>query len=277
MHLALVCAAVVAVEQWSEPPMTVAEDAWVTPPMVSAEPAAPDIATPPPMPPPVQVPADNVSAPPAVSTAPHVEPSNATPPLPAGRGTSAEATARVEPAPAPPDTPSWQLAALATATVPLSLSNASFLIGFRTELDVYRFGAMVSLDRSVVTPFAVDELQSWSGLAGYSVIHNHYARLRLLGGVSVLSSSAATQFAPTVGTTIRLGLPSIAIELSGIFTPLPFRQLDARAELVLRWSIFEVHGGYRTRLLDTTDGGSFATLFAQTPLAGPSIGLGFSL
>ncbi len=176
------------------------------------------------------------------------------------------------------EAPTWQVAALATAIIPTSLDGAAFVFGMRGELDIFRVGAFFTLDRGGVTPFTMSQTNEWNGLLGYSLINNKWARIRLQGGMSVLSGdNFATRFAPSAGLTARAGHPNIAAEVGAIFTPVGgLRQLDARAELVLRGGIFELHGGYRVRFYDGADAGTLETLFATAPLAGPSVAVGLT-
>ncbi|PZR18535.1 MAG: hypothetical protein DI536_01255 [Archangium gephyra] len=174
--------------------------------------------------------------------------------------------------------PTWQVAALATAIVPLNISGAPFVFGMRGELDIFRVGAQFSFDRGGVTPFTMSQTNEWTGLLGYSLVNHKYARVRLQGGMSALSGDGITaRFGPSAGLTARAGLPFIGAEVGAIFTPAGgMRQLDARAEVVLRGGVFELHGGYRVRFYDATDAGTLSTLFATTPVAGPSIALGLT-
>lgn len=174
--------------------------------------------------------------------------------------------------------PTWQVAALGTAIVPLNINGAAFVFGMRGELDIFRVGAMFTFDRSAVTPFTVGQTNEWTGLLGYSLINNKYVRIRAQGGMSALSGdNIAARFGPSVGVTARAGLPVIAAEVGTIFTPVGgMRQLDARAELVLRGGVFELHGGYRVRFYDASDAGTLSSLFSTAPVAGPSVAIGLT-
>lgn len=176
------------------------------------------------------------------------------------------------------EAPTWQVAALGTAIVPLDLNGARFVFGLRGELDVLRVGVMFTFDRAAVTPFTMNQTNEWTGLLGFSGLNNKWVRVRLQGGLSALSGDGVTtRFGPSLGLTARAGLPVIAAEVGAIFTPVGgMRQLDARAELVLRGGVFELHGGYRVRFYDASDAGTVQTLFATVPVAGPSIALGLT-
>lgn len=172
----------------------------------------------------------------------------------------------------------WRLTALATGIIPLQLTGAQFVFGMRGELDVFRIGAQFSFDRGGVTPFTVNQTNEWTGLLGYSLVNNKYARVRLQGGMSALTGDGiASRFGPSAGLTARAGLPFISAEVGAIFTPVGgMRQLDARAELVLRGGVFELHGGYRVRFYDASEAGTVSTLFSSIPVAGPSVAIGLT-
>lgn len=191
---------------------------------------------------------------------------------------------------AEPDVPLWQVTALATATVPTALEASPFSFGLRGEVDVWRISALVTFDRAGTTPTAaamaasplaaltstLEDARTWNGLLGYAVLLNHWARIRALGGVSALTTDTTSRFAPSLGGTARIGWRFLAAEAGLVFTPVGFRQLDARVEGILRGGIFELHVGYRARFVDSTDTGTLATLFASTPNAGPTVALGLS-
>jgi len=174
------------------------------------------------------------------------------------------------------DFPLWQVTALGTATLPTSLSGSDFLFGLRGEVDVWKVSALITFDRTGTTPLTMSETRAWTGLAGYAPFVNRWARIRVLGGVSAQTTDTASQFGPSLGATARVGWSFIGVEGGVVFTPVGFRQLDARAEVVLKGGVFELHAGYRARFLDTTSAGTLATLFTSTPVAGPSIAVGLS-
>lgn len=175
--------------------------------------------------------------------------------------------------------PLWQATALATAIVPTSFDSTPFVFGMRGELDVWRISGVFTFDRGVVTPFTMAQSNEWTGLLGFSAINNTYARVRVQGGLSALTADTFTaRFGPSLGVTARAGLPVISAEVAALFTPVGgLRQFDARAELVLRGGVFELHGGYRVRFYDAAEAGTLDALFTSTPLAGPSIAVGLSL
>lgn len=71
------------------------------------------------------------------------------------------------------------------------------------------------------------------------------------------------------GATARVSWKFIGLEgaVTGSFGA--FRQVDARAELVLQGGIVELHGGYRARLVEVKDGEGVL-------VAGPTVALGLS-
>ena len=97
----------------------------------------------------------------------------------------------------------------------------------------------------------------------------------LLGGVSAISSNRFSQFGPSLGATVRVGIPVISAELAAIYTPVGFRQLDARAELVLRLLILELRGGYRARWIEMVGPDRFTMPVEPTGGLSVSAGLVF--
>lgn len=183
-----------------------------------------------------------------------------------------------------PPYPVFQLRALATATLPVSTQDTrgrqgtgEFLVGARLEVDLLRASMIFSWDRGGLTPISLSETLTdtnyWNGLIGPSLWITKHSRIHMLGGLSAVSTPRAVQFGPTLGMTVRVGIPVISVEGAALYTPVGFMQLDARAEAVIRLLIFEVRGGYRGRLVDTerSQGGE------QVPVestGGPTISLG---
>lgn len=183
-----------------------------------------------------------------------------------------------------PALPVYQIRALATATLPVRTENTrgrqgtgEFLVGARLELDILRASLIFSWDRGGLTPISLSETLTdtnyWNGLIGPSVWVTRHGRIRLLGGLSAVSTPRAVQFGPTLGLTARLGIPVISVEGAVLYTPIGFMQVDARAELVLRLLIFEVRGGYRGRLLDTERSGAGEQVPVEST-GGPTVSLG---
>lgn len=175
---------------------------------------------------------------------------------------------------------SVEFRALATTTLPMDIgvvkSSGDMLVGLRGELDIGHASALFSWDRGASSLFnwrnTLTPTSYWNALIGPSVWATRHNRIRLLGGVSAISSGRTTatvsnndtgastgvsvpgraQFGPTLGATVHLGVPVIGIEAAVLYTPVTFQQVDARAELVLRLLIFELRGGYRARWIDTS-------------------------
>ncbi|MDP2271674.1 MAG: hypothetical protein Q8N23_01450 [Archangium sp.] len=173
----------------------------------------------------------------------------------------------------------FQLRALATTILPMRARDGStggeFLIGVRGELDVRRLSFLFSWDQGGVTPLSLSEpladTSYWNGLLGASVWATKHSRVRVLGGMSALSTSREARFGPSIGTTVRLGVPVVSIEGAVIYTPVGFQQVDARGELVLRLLIFEARGGYRARWVDTSRSADRPVV---EPTGGPTVSLG---
>ena len=69
----------------------------------------------------------------------------------------------------------------------------------------------------------------------------------------------------------------LQVDLSSTFTPLPFRRLEARAALVLKAFVLELHGGYQATWLDLSNAGTLSTMFSLAPIAGPYLAVGVAL
>ena len=169
--------------------------------------------------------------------------------------------------------------ALATTILPMRARDRStggeFLIGLRGELDVRRLSFLFSWDQGGVTPISLSdtltETSYWNGLLGASVWATRHSRIRVLGGMSAVSTAREARFGPSVGATMRFGIPVVSIEGGVIYTPIGFQQVDARAELVVRLLIFEARGGYRARWVDTSRSADRPIV---EPTGGPTVSLG---
>ncbi len=173
----------------------------------------------------------------------------------------------------------FQLRALATAILPMRARDGStggeFLIGVRGELDVKRLSFLFSWDQGGVTPISLSDTLAdtsyWNGLLGASVWATKHSRVRVLGGMSALSTPREARFGPSIAATVRLGVPIVSIEGAVIYTPIGFQQVDARAELVVRLLIIEARGGYRARWVDTSRSADRPIV---EPTGGPTVSLG---
>lgn len=256
--------------------LAVTGDGFSPPPLVTAEPeAAPppawsEATATPPVPP--------APAPPASPPAAATQPARSAAPAAPAKSVAA-APAEVEataPAPSTSSAPTFELRALVTGSPVTSSTGTSYAFGARGEIDLFRVAVLVSWDRSITSSFALSDTQQVTALAGYSVLAHEYARIRVLGGIDVHATDTLT-FAPALGVSARAGLSFLAADVAATFTPLPFRRIDARAGLVLKGGLFELQGGYRAQVIDTTTGGTLATLFATPLAAGPYLALGVSL
>lgn len=171
--------------------------------------------------------------------------------------------------------PLLQVRALGTATAPIEsarLGLGEFMIGVRGEVDVRRFGFLGVYDRVGDTPRpggTLRETHYWNAMAGYAPWATRYHRLRLLGGVSGVTSDTTTRVGPTFGSTLRVGVPVIALEGGVFYTPAGFQQVDGRIEAVLRLLVVELRAGFRGRWVDlaTED-------VPVEPTGGPTVSLG---
>lgn len=180
-----------------------------------------------------------------------------------------------EPAPKPDDVPAFSMRALGTANY--ALTSGTFNVGARGELDLYRFAVNLSYEQPLFSELGVADAQQFTGLLGLAPVANRTLRLRVLGGIDARLTSSTLSVGPSFGVNGRVGLSFIALDASAIITPLPFRRLEARAALVLKAGPVEFQGGYQVRLLDTTTGGTLATMFNALPEAGPYAAIGVSL
>ena len=171
--------------------------------------------------------------------------------------------------------PLLQIRALGTATAPVEsarLGLGEFMIGVRGEVDVRRFGVLGVYDRVGDTPRpggTLRETHYWNAMAGYAPWATRYHRLRLMGGVSGVTSDTTTRVGPTLGSTLRVGVPVVALEGGVFYTPAGFQQVDGRIEAVLRLLIVELRAGFRGRWVDlaTED-------VPVEPTGGPTVSLG---
>jgi len=180
-----------------------------------------------------------------------------------------------EPQPKPDDIPAFSMRALGTGSY--SLTSGTFNVGARAELDIYRIALNLSYDQPLFSELGTADAQQFTGLIGIAPIANRNLRLRVLGGADVRLTPSSLAVGPSFGVNGRVGISFIALDAQAIITPLPFRRLEARAALVLKAGPVEFQGGYQVRLLDTTTGGTLATMFSSMPEAGPYAALGISL
>ncbi len=201
---------------------------------------------------------------------PLIEAPEAPPPVPS--------VTKVEPAPsAPSEVPLFQIAALATASVTTSgTTGYGALFGARGEIDVWRIGLNVSYGRAANLVEGLSETTEVVALVGYSVMANRWGRVRVLGGLDTRSAASGLAVGPAFGLNARLGWALLQADVSTTLTPGPFRRLEARAALVLKGGLFELHRGYQATFVDTTTTGTLATLFSS-PAAGPYVALGVAL
>ena len=195
--------------------------------------------------------------------------------------------------------PPFQIRALATTTIRMSLrdvpSSGDWLFGVRAELDIGYASALFSWDHATASLFDLSAARIptsyWNAVLGPTVWATRHNRIRLLGGLSAVSSSGTgsavintgttggdtvratrgVQFGPTLGTTVHLGIHIISVEAAVLYTPIGFRQVDARGEVVLRVFVIELRGGYRARWVDSSQS---ATEVPVEPIYGPTVSLG---
>lgn len=193
----------------------------------------------------------------------------------------------------------FELRVLATTTLPMNISgvpsSGDWLFGLRGEFDLGHASTLFSWDHGAASLFNWSDTRFptsyWDAMIGPSVWATRHNRIRLLGGVSAISSpgtnspvitsgttsgstvraTRGVQFGPTIGATVHLGIPIISVEAAVLYTPIGFRQVDARAEAVLRLFVVELRGGYRARWVDSS---LSATEIPVEPIYGPTFSLG---
>ena len=97
------------------------------------------------------------------------------------------------------------------------------------------------------------------------------------GNVINTPQAAAVGFA--FGSNVRAMLNDhFGIDSAVFVTPLPYRQFEFRAALVLRWwSIFEAQLGWRFQALEASQAGNVVTLFSTAPsINGPMAAVGLT-
>jgi hypothetical protein len=145
---------------------------------------------------------------------------------------------------------------LGTVTFPnafMADNKDNFLVGLRSEFDISYFSAMFMWDRQGYSPISLSETfvetSYWNGLIGGSVWATRGNRIRFLGGISAINDYYSAKVGPTIGTTLRFGLPIIGVEGAVLYTPVGFTQVDGRVEAVLTLFIFELRAGFRGRYI----------------------------
>lgn len=96
--------------------------------------------------------------------------------------------------------PAVEFRALATTTLPMDVGNfrssGDALVGLRGELDIGHFSALFSWDRGAAEVFnwrnTFRPTSYWNGLIGPSVWATRHNRIRLLCGLSAISSNRTT-------------------------------------------------------------------------------------
>ena len=146
---------------------------------------------------------------------------------------------------------------LGTLTLPMwatANNQPNFLVGLRSEFDISYFSMLFRWDRQGLSPVSLSETfietSYWNGLVGGSVWATKGNRIRFLGGVSAINDYYGAKVGPTIGSTVRLGLPIIGVEGGVLYTPIGFTQFDGRIEAVLTLFIFELRAGYRGRWIE---------------------------
>ncbi len=167
---------------------------------------------------------------------------------------------------------------LLSGSVGLTADVAGFVGGARAEIDISRVGLLINYSNFLTTAFTLSQVHQFSALGGWGLVSTETLRLRVLAGVDVMSNDGVVGVGPILGGNLRLSFGRLGLDAAAFFTPLPFRQLEVRAGLVVSWAIFEFHLGWRFQVVDATVDGSIARLFERSPaINGPSAGIGLAL
>lgn len=160
-------------------------------------------------------------------------------------------------------------------------SDTAGLVGnARAEIDIARIGLLFSYSDfiSSLQSFNTIQVSQFNIMGGYSLFSSDELTWRVLAGLDIMIRQGSAAFGPVVGTNLRSMFGrTIGIDGAFMVTLLPFRQFEVRAALVIAWSIFEIHLGWRLQVIDATQSGTLATLFTNSPgINGPVVGLGLT-
>lgn len=170
---------------------------------------------------------------------------------------------------------------LLSGAVGISDNTAGAVGNLRVELDIARISLLGSysiFNASLPTFFAFIQVHQVNAMAGYAVFSSDMLTFRLLGGVDIMTRDGVTAVGPIIGTNLRSMWGTFGLDGAFMVTMFPFRQLEARAAIVVRWwSVFEAHLGWRVQVIDATTSGDLGTLFTSSPtVTGPVAGIGLT-
>jgi hypothetical protein len=170
--------------------------------------------------------------------------------------------------------------ALASGSIGVTRLSPGLTVDVRAEADIGKFALLAGY-----TGFGSGDVNTngflghFMGLGGWAIFSREEITWRLLAGVDVINTPEAAAVGFAVGTNVRAMLNDHFGLDSAIFvTPLPYRQFEFRAALVLRWwSIFEAQVGWRFQALEASQAGNVVTLFSTAPsINGPMAALGLT-
>lgn len=175
--------------------------------------------------------------------------------------------------------------ALASGGVGVTRASPGLALDVRAEADLGKFALLAGYTGFGSGNFANTAsggqsfLGHFMGLGGWAIFSREAITWRLLAGLDVINTPQANAVGFAVGTNVRAMVNEHFGVDSAIFvTPLPYRQFEFRAALVLRWwSIFEAHLGWRYQALEASQAGNVVTLFTTAPsINGPMAALGLT-
>lgn len=170
---------------------------------------------------------------------------------------------------------------LLSGAVGVSDTTSGAVGNLRAEIDIWRISLLGSysiFSASIPGFFGYVQVHQVNAMAGYAFFSSDLLTFRLLGGVDFMTRDGVTAVGPIIGTNLRTMWGRFGLDGAVMVTLVPFRQVEARAALVLRWwSIFEAHLGWRVQVVDATLSGDLGTLFTSSPtVTGPVAAIGLT-
>lgn len=170
--------------------------------------------------------------------------------------------------------------ALASGSIGVTRLSPGLTVDVRAEADIGKFALMAGY-----TGFGSADVNTtgflghFMGLGGWAIFSREEITWRVLAGVDVINTPQAAAVGFAFGSNVRAMLNDhFGIDSAVFVTPLPYRQFEFRAALVLRWwSIFEAQLGWRFQALEASQAGNVVTLFSTAPsINGPMAAVGLT-
>lgn len=170
--------------------------------------------------------------------------------------------------------------ALVSGSIGVTRYSPGLTLDVRAEADIGKFALLAGY-----TGFGYGDVNTYGflghfmGLGGFAIFSRDEITWRVLAGVDVINTPEVAAVGFAVGTNVRAMLNDHFGFDSAIFvTPLPYRQFEFRASLVVRWwSIFEAQIGWRFQALEASQTGNIVSLFSTAPsINGPMVAVGLT-